>query len=188
MKLTANNAGDLELSTHRRAVTTASAALAGPLPSSSSEPSPSPLRALPESSPPPQTNTDDALSVATDSFQMGRSSKQPSQAIASSPSVDSIIIVSPTTSDDLSCAHKVKKKKTSAASGDQELSRGLSSVSIIDIDDIDNPLDKRLNKSNPTADNKEFFFAGPSYAWSTQKAHEVQSLRIRRFFIINQLI
>ena len=75
--------------------------------------------------------------------------------------MDSIIIVSPTTSDDLSHAHKAKKKKTSAASGDQELSRGLSSVSIIDIDDIDNPLDKRLNKSNPTADIKEFFLLAP---------------------------
>ena len=156
-KLTADNAGDLELSTHRRAVATASAALAGPSPSSLSEPSPSPLRALPESSPPPQTDTDDTSSVATDSFQTGRSSKRPSQAIASLPSVDSIIIVSPTTSDDLSRAHKAKKKKTSATSGDQELSCGLSSVSIIDIDDIDNPLDEWLNKSNPTADIEEFF-------------------------------
>jgi hypothetical protein len=143
-KLTADNAGDLELSSHRRAVASASAAL--------TVRSPSPF--LPESSSPPPTDTDDNLSQARSS------SKRPSQAIRSSLSLDSVIVVSPTTSDDggdhaLSSEPKTKKAKKSAISGDD------SQVSIIDIDDIDNPNTELLNKSSPTADIKEFFSLAP---------------------------
>ena len=51
-KLAADNAGELELSTHRRAVASAAAASTAPPPLS--------LSPLPESLPPPQTDTEDA--------------------------------------------------------------------------------------------------------------------------------
>ena len=171
-KLTADNAGDLELTFHRRVVASATAALTAP------SSNPSSVSPLPDSSPPPQTDTDDVELVATDSCHTRSSSKRPSQSIADTPSVESIVIISPTTSDDPSHAPKPKKTKTSMASGDNDLSHTLSGTSIIEIDDIDHPLDERLNKTNPTADIKEFFFTCPTSAWSTQEAHEVQPLRV----------
>ena len=153
-KLTADNAGDLELTTHRRAVAFASAALtAPPHPPSCSSP-------LPESLPPPPTDTDEA----TDSFQVQTSqtlSKRRSEAMSSTLSLDSIILVSPTTSDDPPVnAPMSKRMKTSPLSG-QDDGRVLADRSIIEIDDIDDPRDERLNKLNPTADIKHFFSIVP---------------------------
>ncbi|KAH9019409.1 hypothetical protein EDB84DRAFT_1566079 [Lactarius hengduanensis] len=156
-KLTADNAGELELSSHRKAVASASAASKVPPPISLSTSSP-----LPDSSPPPQTDTDDALSLATDLSEVRSSSKRPSQAIRSSLSLDSITVLSHTTSDaGDDNTPKSKKTKTSPASGVQEPSHILPDVSIIEIDDIDNPQDERLNKSDPSADIKFFFTTVP---------------------------
>ena len=152
-KLTADNVGELELTMHRRAVASASAALTAPPPNSSSP--------FPESSPPPLTNTDDAT---TDSLQVQtvRSlTKRCSEAISSLLSLDSIIILSLTTSDDGPIAAPTSKKTKTSPSSCQELSHVLADSSIIDIDDINDPREERLNKSNPTADIKYFFSAVP---------------------------
>ena len=150
-KLMADNAGKLELSVHRRAVAFTSAALTAPPPPSCSSP-------LPESSPPPLTDTDEA----TDSFQTGQTlSKQRSEAMSSTLSLDSIVVVSPTTSDNSPINAPVfKKMKISPLSG-QDDGHILADSSIINIDDIDNPCDERLNKSNPTADIKYFLSIVP---------------------------
>jgi hypothetical protein len=157
-KLTADNAGDLELPSHRRAIAIASATVL----STTAPPSSSPL---PESSPPPQSDTDNASSPATEPSSPARLlAKRPSQALTSTPSLDSIIIISPTTSDD---GHafpdpipKAKKTKLSAASGDEDTAV-LPAASIILIDDIEDPHKERLNKSDPTADIKQFFTLAP---------------------------
>ena len=115
---------------------------AGPAESTSS---PSPV-----SSPPPQTDTEDSLTAHPS--QTWSSSKHPIQGSAS---LDSVIIISPTTSDDASTAPKTKKPKTSLTSGDRKDSQ----LTIIDIDDIEDPRDERLNKTKPTADINYFFTA-----------------------------
>lgn len=144
VKLTAENAGDLELSSHRQAVTCATAAP----PSSSLLASLSPL---PSSLLPPPTDTED---------EPRSPSKQPVPTV-SSLSLDSIIVISPTMSDNASNpAPKSKKAKQTVASGDQE-DIPPDDGAIINIDDIDDLLDEPLNKANPTADIKEFFVAAP---------------------------
>ncbi|KAF8266827.1 hypothetical protein EI94DRAFT_1701466 [Lactarius quietus] len=75
---------------------------------------------LPQSSP-PQTDMEDALSLTADPSQTQSSSKCPSHTIQASVSLDSVIVVSPTTSDGASPAipiPKTKKLKTSLTSGD----------------------------------------------------------------------
>ena len=133
-KLTADNAGNLDLNSHRRAVASATAALTAP---SSSLP-------LPDSSPPPQTDMDDASSQTQTSL------KRATQLTESSSSLNSVIIVLPTMSDNAPNSEpKSKKMKISVASSDQESFCVLSDVSIIEIDDIDTPHDEWLNKSHP---------------------------------------
>lgn len=145
----ARYADNLELTSHSRAIASVSAASTAPELASSP---------LPGSSPPPQTDTEDTLSLAADSSQARSSSKRPSHAIQASLSVNSVIVVSPTTSDDAPpTAPKTKKPKTSLTSGNQEDSQ----VSIIDIDNVEDPQDERLNKSDPTADIKYFFTLVP---------------------------
>ena len=116
---------------------------------------------LPESSPPPPTDTENTSSIAADPAQAQSSMKRPSQTTQSSLSLDSIIIVSPTTSDgpdgSPNTTPQAKKSKTSLTPVSQEDTL----TSIIDIDDIEDPQDERLNKSNPTADIKYFFTAVP---------------------------
>ena len=153
-KLMADNAGDLELTFHRRAVASATAAL-----TAISAPSSRllPVSALPNSSL-PQTDTENASTPSWASL------KRHPQATESSSSLNSVIIVSPTTPNNApESGPKPKKMKTSAAlaSSDQELSSTLLNVSIIDIDDIDDLHGERLNKSYPTADIKEFFSLAP---------------------------
>ena len=147
-KLTADNAGDLELTSHRRVVASAAAALTAP------SSSPSSVSPLPDSSPPPQTDTEDASS-------QGQVPLKRPQAIGSS-SLNSVIVISPTTSDNAPNSDpRSKKAKTSVASSDQDLSHLLLDVSIISIDNIDNPHNEWLNKSHPTADIKQFFSLAP---------------------------
>ena len=163
-KLAADNAGELELTTHCRAVASASAAaLTAPLPNSSSPlpaslpPLPASLPPLPASSPPPHTDTDDAA----DLVQVRGSLKQPSQVLQSSLSLDSVIVLSPTTSDNAPEAAPTAKKTKTLPPSEQAPLLVLTDSSIIDIDDIDDPRDEWLNKNDPTADIKYFFSPVP---------------------------
>ena len=156
-KLAADNAGELELTTHRRAVASASAAaLAVPLPNSSS-PLPASSPPLPASSPPPHTDTDDA----SDLVPVRGSLKRPSQVLQNSLSLDSVIVLSPTTSDNAPEAVPTAKKTKTSPPSEQAPSHVLADSSIIEIDDIDDPRDERLNKNDPTADIKYFFSLVP---------------------------
>ena len=163
-KLAADNAGELELTTHRRAVASASAAaLAVPLPNSSSPlpasspPLPASSPPLPASSPPPHTDTDDA----SDLVPVRGLLKQPSQVLQNSLSLDSVIVLSPTTSDNAPEAVPTAKKTKTSPPSEQAPSHVLADSSIIEIDDIDDPRDERLNKNDPTADIKYFFSLVP---------------------------
>ena len=146
------NDDELEPTPHHRVVTTATslstASTSTPAGPAESTSSPSPV-----SSPPPQTDTEDSLTARPS--QTRSSSKRPSHAIQASASLDSVIVISPTTSDDASTVPKTKKPKTSLTSGDRKDSQ----LTIIDIDDIEDPQDERLNKTKPTADINYFFTA-----------------------------
>jgi hypothetical protein len=167
----ADDAGELELSSRCKAVTSVTvSADSAPLatrPSSTPATTPS---LPPESSPYPPTDTEDDT---TDSAR--RSSKRTSHdTIKSTLSNDSVITIA--TSDDTDAdadAHnKVrnpKKAKTSAMLGDQAIQGEHSDISIIDIEDIKDPDDERLNKSEPTADIKHFFTAIPSLPGQTKR-------------------
>ena len=163
-KLAADNVGELELTTHRRAVVSASAAaLTAPLPNSSSPlpvsspPLPASLPPLPASLPPPHTDTDDAA----DLVQVRGLLKQPSQVLQSSLSLDSVIILLPITSDNAPEAVSTAKKMKTLPPSEQEPSLVLADSSIIDIDNIDDPCNEQLNKNDPTADIKYFFSPVP---------------------------
>ena len=170
-KLAADNTGELELTSHCRAVASASAAaLAVPLPnflsplpvSSPSLPVSLPsLPAfsppLPASSPPPHTDTDNAADLVP----VRGSLKQPSQVFQSSLSLDSVIILLPTTSDNAPEAVPTAKKMKTSPLSEQAPSHVLVDSSIIKIDDIDDPHNKWLNKNDPTADIKYFFSPVP---------------------------
>ena len=148
-KLTAENAGELELTAHHRAVASVTAALAA-LPLKPSSP-------LPESSPLPPTDTDD---VTTDSLQVQSiltSIKQCSEAMSSLLSLNSVIVLSPTTSNSGPISTPATKKAKISQSSGQESPLILADSSIIDIDDIDNPCEEQLNKLFPAADIKHFF-------------------------------
>jgi hypothetical protein len=153
-KLTADNAGELELTSHRRAVASATETLNPPqIPAQASSP-------LPASSPPPSTESEDALSTADLSQARSSSKRTSDNAITSSPSLDSVISVSSSDSNAPDPVRKPKKVKrtTTMPSGDPE---GPPDGSVIDVDDIDDPEDERLNRSDPTADIKHFFTAIP---------------------------
>ncbi len=157
-KLTADNAGELKLASHRRAIASAKASASAPLTApqlnSSSFLSSSPL---PPSSPPPPTDTEDASSSVAEMSVARISSKRPSyNPIKSSRSHDSIMTVSSSASNDIpdaALAPKLKRPKLTVSPGHQE-----PEVPIINIDDIE---DEQLNKSDPTADIKYFFTKVP---------------------------
>ena len=56
---------------------------------------------------------------------------------------------------------KAKKVKKSVESTNEGITGLHADVSIISIDDVDDPRDERLNKTDPTADIREFFIAVP---------------------------
>jgi hypothetical protein len=56
---------------------------------------------------------------------------------------------------------KAKKAKKASDQGAPAASQLHGDASIITIDDIDDPRDERLNKTDPTADIREFFVAVP---------------------------
>ena len=103
-----DNACQPELSSHHR--DPASMFASSTTPDATSSP-------LPESSTPPQTDTEDTLSIAADPSQAQSSIKHPSQTTQSSLSLDSVIIISPMTSDgpdgSPNTAPQAKKSKTS---------------------------------------------------------------------------
>ena len=132
-KLAEDNAGDLELTSHRRAHAAASAN-AAPSPAS---PSPDPstdfyVESSPDGPDPPPYRT---------------STKRP-HALR-----NSLTLSDGDFSDVPDAAPSAKKAKptTKSAAGPP------SDVSIISIDDVDNPQDEPLNKSDPTADIRNFF-------------------------------
>jgi hypothetical protein len=140
-KLTADNAGDVELSAHRRAITATSAAL------------------QPQSTPSSLSNPLEPTSVVA----TGTASDQdhqvaPSLALTKRPHARPIL---PTTSletlaDDMEPddTPKVKKAKVTlhqAESGVQ------GDISIIEIDNGDDEKNKQLNKVDKAADIKAFF-------------------------------
>src|ERR1700761_9321583 len=91
-KLTADNAGELELPSHRKAV--ASAAARAQLRDPSPTPS-APGSSLPPSSPPPHEGSDDDTPLlAADPPQTRTLSKRPSQVLTSSPPPGDVIIIS----------------------------------------------------------------------------------------------
>ncbi|KAH9044071.1 hypothetical protein EDB83DRAFT_2523694 [Lactarius deliciosus] len=136
-KLTADNAGNLELTSHCMAIASASVALTAPQLSRT----PATSSPLPESSPPPPTDTEDASSPAPHLAQARTSSKRPLYATIKSH--DSVITVSSTTSDDTSeialMPPKLKRPKTSPIDREPEVH---TDFSIIDIDDIEDPEDE----------------------------------------------
>ncbi|KAF8257417.1 hypothetical protein EI94DRAFT_1817918 [Lactarius quietus] len=102
-----DNVGEVKLTSLHRPTVPTSMSVA---PSITSSP-------LPASSPPPQTDTEDTSLVAADPSQAWSSTKHPPQTSLSLDSLDSVIIISPTTSDgpddSPDTAPQVKKSKTS---------------------------------------------------------------------------
>ncbi|KAH9162653.1 hypothetical protein EDB89DRAFT_1913142 [Lactarius sanguifluus] len=144
-KLRAENAGNLELTSHRRAVAVASAGLAStPQPSS---PVPEPF----VSTTPTDVNVEPS-SPGPGPVPTQTSTKRPGQ-LSSHSTLD--------TDDNAGIAVDVPKaKKLKKTPG--QLTTGLQTdVSIIEIDDVDDLQNERLNRTDPTADIKAFFTAVP---------------------------
>ncbi|KAH9027109.1 hypothetical protein EDB85DRAFT_1976911 [Lactarius pseudohatsudake] len=143
-KLTAENAANLELTSHRRAVAVASGCLAA---------SPQPSSPVSASVSEPFTSTTPA-DVDVESSSPGpaptrTSTKRPGQ-LSSHGTLD--------TDDDAAAAEDVPKAKKLKRTPGQGLQ---TDVSIIEIDDVDDLQNERLNKTDPTADIKAFFTAVP---------------------------
>ncbi|KAF8260751.1 hypothetical protein EI94DRAFT_1811296 [Lactarius quietus] len=145
---------------------------------------------LPMSSPPPQTDTEDTLSFAADSSQAQSSSKHtltPSHTVQASLSLDSIIVLSssttdgaPYTGDTVGTAPKSKKPKNSGISVSHEDSQ----MFIIDIN-IQDVQDEQLNRSNPTTDIK--FFSLLSLIYLVKPKDACSSLQCKELFKMIQL-
>ncbi|KAH9012497.1 hypothetical protein EDB85DRAFT_1900322 [Lactarius pseudohatsudake] len=144
-KLSAENAGSLELTSHRRAVASASLAAA-----------PTPLLPVSESTPTGSESSDEPSSSPDPvSAQTTKQPKKQPRAIP--PAVGDNQGDDGNTTDVPDDAPAAKKVKTTSGQA-----IGLQAdISIISIDDVDNLENERLNKSDPTADLKEFFSAMP---------------------------
>ena len=68
---------------------------------------------------------------------------------------------------------KAKKAKKARDQGASAASQLHGDASIITIDDIDDPRDEHLNKTDPTADIREFFVAVPPWARRNQVSYEM---------------
>lgn len=159
-KLNSDNAGELKLTSHCSAVAASTAP--PPLP----QPTSTPViisRVIPESSPPLPMDTDDEAPPVTDSESHCSSKRTSTSTVKSSLSHDSIISISTTSLDadleELVWPPITKKAKKSAPLGDQGEP---SEVSVIDIDNIEDPDDELLNKSKKNADILFFFRDAPS--------------------------
>jgi len=141
--LTAENASDLELSSHHRVVTSAvNTTTVAPV--VTCEPTMTTPSSLSATSTPPLPRTEESQ---PEDFMLGRSSTK--RGTASTPSFSSI--------GNFSNAppHPEKVKATEASS--LNASGMHSDVKIMEIDDIEDPCDEPLNKTNHMADIKHFF-------------------------------
>ena len=144
-KLTAENAGDVELTSHRRAIAAAAAA-----------PQPQSPPSSPCSGPPNPVEPTPAMAVVSVSPTSvpahASTTTKRSRPLLQAASFASIQTVpdDPTDSDD------TPKAKKSKATSHQVGSALETDVSIIEIDGDDQQVE-RLNKINPTADIKAFF-------------------------------
>ena len=144
-KLTSDNAGEILLTSHRRAIVSAAGLAASSAPSS-------PVSERPGSTAP----TD--FDVASSPDPPRRTSIKRAYALANIPVVDNgadTIDVEVDTD-----SHKSKKSKATSTPG-QSAARPQYNLSIISIDDTDDPQSERLNKTDATADIKEFFTPMP---------------------------
>ena len=141
-KLTSDNAGDLVLTLHHRAVVSAGLAVPSTPSSSVSErlpsraPTDTDVASLP--GPPPRTST-----------------KRPQAHISSN-----MLVVDNGTSIAKVQDDTPKSKKPKATPG-QPAAQLQHEMSIIEIDDLDDPLTEQLNKTSPTADIKMFLTPVP---------------------------
>jgi hypothetical protein len=151
-KLNSDNAGELELSSHCRAVASASVASARP-PLDSPVASSSPL---PESSQHPSMDTEDDPTPLPARSSSKRPSLSAVQSLHSSSSIISVTSTTTASSDapDLDDTPKQKKPKTSGV-------QDVHSETLINIDDIEDPQTEPLNKTDPTANIKYFFSPVP---------------------------
>ncbi|KAH9009351.1 hypothetical protein EDB84DRAFT_1571258 [Lactarius hengduanensis] len=147
-KLTADNAGELELTSHRRAVASAASVVQHRPPDSPASTTVKPTPPNSDNAPAPSLTPSDLAPART-------SCKRPHDvAVNKPPSV-------PTLNDDRDGVLNSKKAKTQARP-DTDTDTGMhSDVEVMDIDDVDDPRDETLNKTDPTADIKAFFTALP---------------------------
>jgi hypothetical protein len=106
---------------------------------------------------------EDNLSTAADLQARGSSKRSSFNTVKNTFSCESVITISTTASEDTNAdtgdaPRKLKRARTVISSGTQEEHSG---ISIIDIDDIKDPEDEPLNKSDPSADIKYFFTPAP---------------------------
>ncbi|KAH8983923.1 hypothetical protein EDB92DRAFT_2036906, partial [Lactarius akahatsu] len=142
-KLTADNAGELELTSHHRAVASAASIVQHRPPDSPASITVKPMPPNSDNAPAPSLMPSDLVPART-SF-----NKPPSVL---------------TLNDDCDGVLNSKKAKTQARP-DTDTDTGMhSDVEVMDIDDVDDPHDETLNKTDPTADIKAFFTALPRVA------------------------
>ena len=164
-KLTAENAGQLELSTHCRAVASASTlaaptrgettvAMSGPPGSTPS------ITSLPSPLPDLQPRVDKTLAPRCRPSDLAPQSS--GKHLANNTS--SARVSTPTMSvDDIDDGMPTTKKAKTVWPSDTLDSLGMhSDVQVMDIDNVSDPRKESLNKSDPTADIKFFFTLVPS--------------------------
>ena len=168
-KLTAENAGQLELSTHRRAVASATALAAPTAPTcgEATVTTSAPAASMPSttSSPSPhlldlQPRADKRIISAYRPSNLAPQNPGKRLAHKTSPARAS----TPTTSvDDINDGMLTTKKAKTVRPSDTVDSLGMhSDVQVMDIDDVADPRTESLNKSDATADIKFFFTLVPS--------------------------
>ena len=144
-KLTSENAGELLLTSPRRAIVFAAGLAASSAPSSLV-------------SEPPGSNAPTDFDVASSPDPPHCTSIKRSYALANIPVVNNNANTTDVQED--TGAHKSKKSKTTPTPG-QFAAQPQYHTPIIEIDDINDPQAERLNKMDATADIKEFFAPMP---------------------------
>ena len=164
-KLTAENAGQLELSTHHHAVASASA-LAAPTHGETTIATSGPPGSTPSitSSPLPlpdlQPRVDKTLAPR---YQPSNSAPQSSGKCLANNTSSARASTPATSVDDIDDGMPTTKKAKTVWPSDTLDSLGMhSDVQVMDIDDVSDPCKESLNESDPTADIKLFFMLVPS--------------------------
>ncbi|KAH8996931.1 hypothetical protein EDB86DRAFT_2828970 [Lactarius hatsudake] len=145
-KLTADNVAELELSSHRCMVASTTSVTHRP-PANPSSP-----LSLPEPSPPGSVYIP-APSLATSDSDLAQARTSCKRPQASRDGVNT----APTLVDGHDGAPVSKKAKTNGSPTDLDASGMHSDVQVMDIDDVNDPHEESLNKTDPTADIKAFF-------------------------------